>query len=73
MKVFVILTERDGETTKKPGETSTKIRQIERRYAAMEIGEVWKHYWNSPEFLEEGEELKAIYEEHGGLIILPRL
>ena len=70
MKLFVILTEHDGETTKKPGETSTKIVQRERRYAAMDIKEVWEVYWSKPEFRDEAEELKAIYEEHGGITIL---
>lgn len=70
MKIFVILTEYDGETTKKPGETSTKIRQRERRFAAIDIRVVWENYWNSPEFRGEDEDLKAIYEEHGGLTIL---
>jgi hypothetical protein len=70
MKIFVILTEHDGETTRKPGETTTKIKQTERRYAAMDIKEVWEAYWSKPEFRDETEELKAIYEEHGGLTIL---
>jgi hypothetical protein len=70
MKVFVVLTQYDGETTKKPGETSTEVKKRERRFAAMTIEEVWKHHFNSPEFVDEGEELIAIYEEHGGLTIL---
>lgn len=70
MKVFVVLTQHDGETTKKPGETSTEVIKRERRYAAMEIKEVWAAYWTNPEFRGEDEELIAIYEEHGGLTIL---
>ena len=70
MKVFVIVTERDGETTKKPGKSSTQIIKSERRYAAMDIKQVWEVYWSKTEFRDETEELVAIYEEHGGLTIL---
>ena len=70
MKVFVVVTERDGETTKKPSETSTTMIRTERRYAAMTIEEVWERYHEQPEFHDETEELQAIYEEQPAIIIL---
>ena len=38
MKVYRVVTERDGETTKQPGETVTDIERREYRYAAEDIG-----------------------------------
>jgi hypothetical protein len=70
MKVFVIVTERDGEITKKPGETSTQIIKTERRFAAKTITEVWNKYWDHPSFRDETEELIAIYEEQASITIL---
>ena len=42
MKVYRVVTERDGATTKEPGKTSTEIMREEFRYAASTIDEVWE-------------------------------
>ncbi len=72
MKVFVVVTEFDGETTKSKGRTSTKIEKQQYRYAAESIQQVLntdlvKSFLNEQ---YEGEELVAIYEEHPDIILL---
>lgn len=52
LKVFRVVTERDGETTKEPGRTSTAIDRREFRYAAETMQDVWDEIaWmrNDPE------------------------
>ena len=42
MKVFCVITERDGDTTKSPGRTETDIHRVDRRFAAETIERVWE-------------------------------
>lgn len=52
MKVFRVVTEHDGATTKEPGKISTEIVRSEFRYAANTMQEVWDEIaWlrNDPE------------------------
>ena len=68
MKVYRVVIERDGETTKKPGETSTEIIRTEIRFAADEMEQVWVAMEKR---LELGvETIIAIIEEHPAIIIL---
>lgn len=64
-KVFRVVTEYDGETTKKPGETTTELKTREYRYAAEDIEQVWEAFTVDPE-----ETLIAIHEEHPAIIII---
>lgn len=41
MKVYRVVTELDGETTKQPGRTSTELLREEHRFAAETMQEVW--------------------------------
>jgi hypothetical protein len=41
MKIFRVVTERDGQTTKEPGRVTTGIVREEFRYAATTIKDVW--------------------------------
>ena len=41
MKVFRVVTERDGETTREPGKTSTELVRETLLYAADTMQEVW--------------------------------
>ena len=60
MKVFVVITERDGKTNKKPGETTTEIIKTRVRFAAQNIEQVWEKFKSLP-MLDTGI-LTAIYE-----------
>lgn len=69
MKIFVVMTERDGKKTREPGKSVTEIERITRRYAAEDIAEVLEELHNLP--LESYEEtLMAVYEEHPAVTIL---
>jgi hypothetical protein len=62
MKIFRVVTQRDGNTVKAPGVSETEIKQIDRRYAAETMQEVWdeiEYIRDDPE-----EDLIAIIEEH---------
>ena len=67
MKVFVVITERDGDTTKSPGRTATEIIRDERRFAAETISDVHNACrWA----IEPSSTVVAIYEEHPQITIL---
>lgn len=69
MKVFRVVTQRDGNMVKAPGVSETAIRQIDRRYAAETIQQVWEEIApirNDPE-----EDLIAIIEEHPAISVVP--
>jgi len=68
MKVFRVVTERDGETTKEPGTISTEIVKSEYLYAAETIERVWKE----TEFLRDsiGHEIIAISEVAPAITVL---
>jgi hypothetical protein len=68
MKVFRVVTEHDGETTKVPGRTTTDINRMEYRYGAATIQQVW----DAILFLREDPECTviALIEECSGLTVL---
>ena len=66
MKVFRVVTERDGETTKEPGKTSTEVIRSEYRYAADVIGQAWDAAMSLP----YDEQVIAIHEEHPAITVL---
>ncbi len=68
MKVFVVITERDGKINKKPGETTTEITKTSVRFAAQTIEQVWEKFKSMP--MLDTEILTAIYEEHPAIVIL---
>lgn len=68
MKVYRVVTERDGETKKEPGKTSTELIQETHRYAAETMQEVWDAIdWlrNDPERV-----LLAVIEEAPAITVL---
>ena len=67
MQVFRVVTEKDGETTREPGEFKTKIIQVNRHYAANTIAEVWEKI---KEDIWEGETLIAVIREQESITIL---
>ena len=69
MKVFRVVTERDGETTKQTGRTDTEIVQSDYRYAAETMGQVWAEI-NRKDFAFNDEIIMAIVEEHPMIKIL---
>lgn len=68
MKVFRVVTDRDGETTKEPGKTSTEIVREEHRFAAETMEEVW----DALDWLRNCTDrtLVAIVEEHPAITVL---
>lgn len=70
MKVFRVVTEHDGATTKEPGKISTEIVRSEFRYAANTMQEVWDEIaWlrNDPE-----RTLIALIEEAPAITVVRR-
>lgn len=68
MRVYRVVTDRDGATTKEPGKTSTEIIREEHRYAATSMQQVWDAIdWlrNDPE-----RTLIAVIEEHPAIMVL---
>lgn len=68
MKVFRVIVERDGETTREPGKTSTEVIRDSYMYAANDINAVWDSIeWlrNDPERL-----VVAIVEEFPAITII---
>ncbi len=73
MKVFRVVTERDGLTVKAPGVAETELKRCEYRYAAASIDEVWAAVmlWLAPNRGSNLEEtLLGIFEEHPEITIL---
>lgn len=68
MKTFQVITERDGKTTREPGETTTKIIRECRIYAAEAIQEIWDAIENIRSDPEQT--LVAIIEEHPVITVL---
>ena len=66
MKVFCVITERDGDTTKSPGRTETEIHRVERRFAAETIERVWEEASRFP----VDETMIAIFEERPSIVVL---
>jgi hypothetical protein len=68
MKVFRVVTERDGKTVKAPGVSETEIKREEWRYAADSIEQVWDciaRFITDPECT-----VIAMHEEHPAITIL---
>ena len=68
MKIFRVVTQRDGKTIKEPGIVETEIKQIDRRYAAETIQQVWDEIEHIR--TDEDETLIAIIEEHPAISII---
>jgi len=68
MKVFLVITEQDGETRKEDGDIITKIEKRHYRYAAETIEQVWQHHNKIHCVMEE--EIVTIHEEHSAIIVL---
>lgn len=68
MKIFRVVTERDGITTKQPGKVNTEILQSDYRYAAETIQQVWIAI--NRLLISEEETVVAVVEEHPSIIIL---
>jgi len=68
MKVYRVVTERDGDTTKEPGRTSTDIVREEFRFAAETMQEVW----DAIEWIRNDQErdLIAVIEEATAITVL---
>jgi hypothetical protein len=62
MKIYSIITERDGETTKEPGCSTTKLERTERLYAADSIQAVWEYVRNAEVFSDYGETIISLSE-----------
>lgn len=68
MKVYRVVTDRDGDTTKTNGKTATEIVREEFRYAAEDMSLVWQEIsWlrNDPErtliaIVEEAPQIKVL-------------
>ena len=68
MQIFRVVTQRDWNTVKAPGVSETEIKQVDRRYAANTMQQVWDaiaDIRNDPE-----ETLIAVIEEHPAITIL---
>ena len=71
MKVFSLITERDGETKKEPGRATTEIKRIERLYAANTIQNVWDYVTKIEIFQKEGEVIQSLSEVAPAIHVLP--
>ena len=68
MKVFRVVTEKDGETIKIPGNTKTEIVQADYRYAAESIEYVFDAI--NRLIIHEEETVTSVIEEHPNIMIL---
>ena len=69
MKVFGVITQRDGDVTKAPGRVEVDIVRVERRYVARSMEDVWEATCHLRH--EESEEtLIGIFEEHPSITVL---
>ena len=68
MKIFKVVTERDGETTKSPGRSDTDVIHSEYRYAADTIDQVWAAA--NALVCDLDETIVLIFEEHPAVTIL---
>ena len=67
MKVFCVITERDGKTVKAPGVSTTEVCRETTRFAADSLREVWER---AIEIETEECFVVAIYEEHPAITVL---
>jgi len=68
MKVYVVVTQYEGETTKEPGRVSTKIEHNQYLFAAESIDQVWDEA--NRLVRASGDEIVTIHEEHPSIVIL---
>jgi len=68
MRVYCVVTERDGATTKEPGRMETEMDRCEYRYVAESIDQVWEAVKGLHE--RSNERVMAILEEHSAAIVL---
>ena len=61
MKVFLVVTRRDGKSYKEGGKSVTEIEHITERYQAETFGEVYSYV---SENLINDDEIVTIHEEH---------
>ena len=66
MKLFRVVTEREGKTIKAQGVVETEIKQVTRYYAAENMETVWKQAVE----LADDEHLLAVIEENPSITIL---
>ena len=62
MKLYSLITERDGETKKEPGCSTTKIERTERLYVAESIQAVWEYAHKAEVFSDYGEAIISLSE-----------
>lgn len=67
MKVFRVITNKDGETIRKPGEVSTRVNEVNRYYVAETMGEVW---YKLPDDIPAEEEVIGVIEAISSVTIL---
>lgn len=72
MRVFRVVTEKGGETTKEHtldgGKISTEIVRVDRRFAAESISDVWNAL---DDFVDQDtEHLIGVFEEHPAITVL---
>lgn len=68
MKVFRVVTERDGRVMRAPGLSETEVKREEWRYAAEDIRDVWKiiqPFFDDPDCL-----VIAVHEESPAITII---
>lgn len=71
MKVFKVMSDKDGTTTKIPGTVSTDIVRVERFYACDNIGQAFNHYFKDDVSVQhEIEDLVGILEVISNLQII---
>jgi len=68
MKVFRVVTQHDGYTVKAPGVSETEIKQVDRRYAAETMQQVWDEIESIRSDPEK--DLIAIIEEYPAITVL---
>ena len=68
MRVFNVVTERDGDTTKAPGKTTTEIVREEFLYAAETIDRVWAEAQSMRDSL--GHEIVSVAEIAPAIVVL---
>jgi hypothetical protein len=73
MKVYSLITERDGETTKAPGCSTTKLERTERLYAADSILAVWEYVHKAEVFSDYGETIISLSEVAPAIHIIDSL
>src|SRR5574340_574625 len=68
MKIYCVITERDGKTERIPGKVTTEIVRVQQRYAAEHIVQVWEeiqYLFDDPEVTVIG-----VYEEQPQITVL---